>query len=170
MDSARRKQSAAMVAAKEAARVEAEVLREWQLEAYEAFSHYANGYANDDVVRDRQLMPPPPSRPPNTGGTRKRAVLSHGPGSSRAAGADDEANPTGGSNKRSKVLCTVQWWAVPIPYSAIADGRHPGDRAAYAKFGTHWQALEPDQKHEIRRDWAAAYAPESMRRLYDEYP
>ena len=64
--------SAAAAAAKEAARVEAEVLRERQLEAYEAFSHYANGYANDDVVRDRQLMPPPPPRPPKTGDFRRR--------------------------------------------------------------------------------------------------
>ena len=62
LDRARRLRVA--LAAKEAARVEAEVLRERQLEAYEAFSHYANGYANDDVVRDRQLMPPPPPRPP----------------------------------------------------------------------------------------------------------
>ena len=54
MDSARRKQSAAMAAAKEAARVEAIDLANRQLEAYAEFSRYANG------LSDRQLMPPPP--------------------------------------------------------------------------------------------------------------
>ena len=114
-----------------------------QLEAYAEFSRYANGL----TVTDRQLMlmPPPPPWLPSTrtsGGTRKRAILSHGRGSSRAAGADDVANPTGGSNKRGR-LCSVQWYVVPIPACVVANGGHSGDRAAYEKFGTHWQALDP---------------------------
>ena len=55
MDSARRKQSAAMVAAKEAARVEAIDLANRQLEAYAEFSRYANGLTMTDRRKQNAL-------------------------------------------------------------------------------------------------------------------